>query len=86
MCRDLEKLLQLITTDSNIKGDEILCVFWSQELYHELHVLDRFEQEYQRRHLEESSVASQRGHCQLFFLSLFFVQNAAVHFMQRHTY
>ena len=35
---------------------------WLQELYHELHALDRFEQDYQRKLQEEdNSNAAQRG-------------------------
>lgn len=36
--------------------------FWLQELYHELHALDRFEQDYRRKLQEEdNSNAAQRG-------------------------
>ena len=41
-----------------------LNVFWLQELYHELHALDKFEQDYRRKLQEEdNSNASQRGNC-----------------------
>jgi len=35
-----------------------------QELYHELHALDRFDQDYRRKlHEEDNSNATQRGTC-----------------------
>lgn len=41
---------------------------WLQELYHELHALDRFEQDYRRKLQEEdNSNATQRGSLHLVF-------------------
>lgn len=43
-----------------LKKEPIL--FWMQELYHELHALDRFELDYQRKRLEEEmSISTQKG-------------------------
>ncbi|RCV28339.1 hypothetical protein SEVIR_5G403100v4 [Setaria viridis] len=40
----------------------VICVQFTAELYHEMHALDRFEQDYQRKHQEEDgSSVVQRG-------------------------
>lgn len=49
-------------------------VLYLQELYHEMHALDRFEQDFQRKfHEEESVPAARRGTARLmtFFLKNF---------------
>jgi len=45
----------------------VTCVQFTAELYHEMHALDRFEQDYQRKHQEEdgSSVVP-RGQSNLY--------------------
>lgn len=46
----------------------LLFLLLLQELYHELHALDRFEQDYRRRHQEEdNSNTTQRGNLLLLF-------------------
>lgn len=54
----------------------MVTLFLMQELYHELHTLDRFEQDYQRKRLEEAiSSGNQRGNDWILifnFLPLFF--------------
>lgn len=40
-----------------------------QELYHELHALDRFEQDYRRKHQEED-IANEMNKGQLFFCAV----------------
>jgi hypothetical protein len=50
------------------------CVSWLQELYHELHALDRFEQDYRRKLQEEdNSNAAQKGNMLGFLAYLGFV-------------
>ncbi|EYU20568.1 hypothetical protein MIMGU_mgv1a019077mg, partial [Erythranthe guttata] len=54
--------VQLTAKLPKINNENIRHVFWLQELYQELHALDRSEQDYQRKRLEEfKSNASQRG-------------------------
>jgi len=44
----------------------VTCVQFTAELYHEMHALDRFEQDYQRKHQEEDgSSVVQRGQSNL---------------------
>ena len=50
------------STISNLTEGSYFFPHRVQELYHELHALDRFEQDYKRKHHEEdNSNAAQRG-------------------------
>ncbi|EXB57381.1 hypothetical protein L484_016434 [Morus notabilis] len=67
--RYFEKLGSELTPQKQLKEDAetlmlqlMTMVHYTAELYHELHALDRFEQDYRRKHQEEdNSNAAQRG-------------------------
>ncbi|KAG1363589.1 Zinc finger protein Pegasus [Cocos nucifera] len=66
--RYFDKLASELTTQEQLKEAEavmqqlLTSVQYTAELYHELHALDRFEQDYRRKHQEEDSPnAVQRG-------------------------
>ncbi|VAH07709.1 unnamed protein product [Triticum turgidum subsp. durum] len=61
--RYFEKLVSERTSQHSLKRDAetvmqqlIICVQYTAELYHELHALDRFEQDYRRKHQEHDDL------------------------------
>ncbi|KAM3404266.1 hypothetical protein ACQJBY_007390 [Aegilops geniculata] len=62
--RYFEKLASERTSHHSLKRDAetvmqqlIICVQYTAELYHELHALDRFEQDYRRKHQEHDDLS-----------------------------
>ncbi|AAD39604.1 F23M19.3 [Arabidopsis thaliana] len=60
--KDMDELLRIAAADKRFQHDPVTLVVTQRDLYHELHALDRFEQDYQRKIQEEENPSTaQRG-------------------------